>query len=111
MSGIDQLADQREHDKKTGRRFAMPTISMFYGILILMYFHDNKKHSVPHIHAEYGEHHVTCAIEDGSVLAGSLPRQKMKLVEAWIEIHKEDLLANWKLAVAGEPVFRIDPLK
>ncbi len=94
MSGIDQLADQCEHEKKTGRRFAMPTISMFYGILILMYFHDNKKHSVPHIHAEYGEHHVTCAIEDGSVLAGSLPRQKMKLVEAWIEIHKEDLMCN-----------------
>jgi len=35
----------------------------------------------------------------------------MKLVQAWIEIHKEDLLANWKLAVAGEPVFKIDPLK
>ena len=89
----------------------MPTISMFYGILVLMYFHDDKKHSVPHIHAEYGEHHVTCAIEDGRILAGSLPKPKMKLVEAWLEIHREDLLANWKLAVAGEPVFRIDPLK
>jgi hypothetical protein len=41
----------------------MPTISMFYGILVLMYFHDDKKHSVPHIHAEYGAHHVTSAIE------------------------------------------------
>jgi len=89
----------------------MPTISMFYGILILMYFYDNKKHSVPHIHAEYGEHHVTIAIEDGSVLAGSFPKHKMKLVQAWMEIHREDLLADWKLAVAGEPVFRIDPLR
>jgi hypothetical protein len=89
----------------------MPTISMFYGILILMYFYDNKRHNVPHIHAEYGEYHVTLAINDGSVLAGNLPRQKMKLVQAWMEIHKEDLLADWKLAVAGEPVFRIDPLK
>ena len=34
----------------------------------------------------------------------------MKLVHAWIEIHREDLLADWKLAVAGEPVFKIDPL-
>ena len=52
----------------------MPTISMFYGILILMYFYDNKKHSMPHIHAEYGEHVVSIAIEDGSVLGGGLCR-------------------------------------
>ena len=53
----------------------------------------------------------TITIESGEVLAGSLPKSKMKLVQAWIEIHKEDLLANWKLAVAGETVFKIDPLK
>jgi hypothetical protein len=93
------------------KEIAMPTISMFYGILILMYFYDNKKHSCPHIHAEYGDHQASIAIDDGTVLAGSLPQSKMKLVQAWIEIHREDLLANWKLAVAGEPIFRIDPLK
>jgi len=89
----------------------MPTISMFYGILIQMYFYDDKRHSSPHIHAEYGEHHVSIAIKDGNVLAGSLPSAKMKLVQAWIEIHKEDLMADWKLAVSGEPVFKIDPLR
>lgn len=89
----------------------MPTISMFYGILILMYFHDNKKHSCPHIHAEYGDYETTVAIEDGSILGGSLPPAKMKLVQAWIEIHREDLLADWKLVVMGEPVFKIDPLR
>jgi len=89
----------------------MPTISMFYGILILMYFYDDKKHNCPHIHAEYGEHQVSITIEDGTVLAGSLPKAKMKLVQAWIEIHKEDLLADWKLAVTGEAVFKIEPLK
>ncbi len=89
----------------------MPTISMFYGILILMYFYDDKKHKMPHIHAEYGEYTASISIEDGTILSGNLPSNKMKLVEAWIEIHKEDLLANWKLAVAGEPVFKIEPLK
>ncbi len=89
----------------------MPTISMFYGILILMYFYDDKKHKRPHIHAEYGEHTVSIAINDGTILSGSFPTGKMKLVQAWIEIHKEDLLANWKLAVAGEPIFKIEPLK
>ena len=42
---------------------------------------------------------------------GSIPNNKMKLVEAWIEIHKEDLLANWELAVNGKEVFKIEPLK
>lgn len=89
----------------------MPAISMFYGILIMMYFYDDKKHSMPHIHAEYAEHATTIAITDGSVLAGSLPPAKMKLVQAWIEIHRDELMADWKLAVAGEPVFKIDPLR
>lgn len=89
----------------------MPTISMFYGILILMYFYDNKKHARPHFHAEYGDDVAAIAIDDGEVLSGSLPPSKMKLVQAWIEIHREDLMADWKLAVAGEPVFKIDPLR
>jgi len=89
----------------------MPTISMFYGILMHMYFYDDKQHKSPHVHAEYGEHHATLAIADGTVLAGSLPSAKMKLVQAWMEIHRDDLLADWKLAVSGEPVFKIDPLK
>lgn len=91
--------------------YVLPTISMFYGILILMYFYDDKKHKLPHIHAEYREYEVTVAIEDGTVLAGSLPPAKMKLVQAWIEIHREDLFADWKLAVLGEPVFKIEPLR
>jgi len=89
----------------------LPTISMFYGILILMYFYDNKKHDAPHIHAEYGEFEASIAIEDGSLLNGNLPGSKMRLVQAWIEIHREDLLANWKLAVKGESVFKIEPLR
>jgi hypothetical protein len=89
----------------------MPTISMFYGILILMYFYDNKKHNSPHIHAEYADYEASIAIEDGALLSGALPAAKMKLVQAWIEIHREDLLADWKLAVSGEPVFKIDPLR
>jgi len=89
----------------------MPTISMFYGILVLMYFYDDKKHSCPHVHAEYGEYQASISIEDGSVLAGSLPRAKLRLLQAWVEIHKEDLFVDWKLAVSGEPVFKIDPLR
>lgn len=89
----------------------MPTISMFYGIIILMYFYDNKKHSIPHIHAEYAEYVASISIEDGKILSGQLPAKKLKLVAAWVEIHREELLADWKLAVAGEPIFKIEPLR
>lgn len=89
----------------------MPTISMFYGILIKMYFYDNKKHNMPHIHAEYAEDIATISIVDGLILAGSLPAAKMKLVQAWMEIHRDELMADWKLASAGEPVFKIEPLR
>ena len=48
---------------------------------------------------------------DGTVLEGSFPKNKLKLLEAWIVIHHEDLEANWKLLSNGEQFFRIDPLK
>ena len=89
----------------------MPVISMFYGIIILMYFFDNKKHYRPHIHAQYGEKSAIIAIDDGAVIEGSLPKQKLKLVQAWIEIHRDELRADWKLAVAGRQLFKVEPLR
>jgi hypothetical protein len=72
----------------------MPTISLFYGIIIRMFFRDVDKHQMPHIHSEYQGSVAVYAIDDGSVLAKELPLKKHKLVVAWIEIHKDDLLAN-----------------
>ena len=89
----------------------MPIISMFYGIIVRMYYADNQQHHVPHIHAEYGGNHAVFSIEDGELLAGKFPKNKTRLVHAWIEIHREDLDADWKLAVNSEEVFKIDPLK
>ena len=89
----------------------MPVISLFYGLIVTMYFFDNKKHHVPHIHVKYSDDEAVFNIQTGEMIEGVLPKAKIKLVEAWIEIHKEDLLANWQLAVNGENVFKIDPLK
>jgi len=33
------------------------------------------------------------------------------MVQAWIEIHKDELCADWELAVAGEDLFKIEPLR
>lgn len=85
----------------------MPTISMFYGILIRMFFYDTDKHHKPHIHAEYQGQVAVYAIQDGELLSGSLPPKKHKLVVAWIEIHREDLEADWQLAANGRKPFPI----
>ncbi len=48
-------------------------------------------------------------IPAGEVLDGTLPRLKMELAQAWVEIHAEELKASWALAAAGELVFKIAP--
>jgi hypothetical protein len=88
----------------------MPTISMFYGILIRMFFKDIERHNLAHIHAEYQGSVGTYSIPDGLLLAGALPSNKHKLVVAWIEIHQDDLLADWALAVEGKKLFSIKGL-
>ncbi|MCX7088681.1 MAG: DUF4160 domain-containing protein [Methylococcales bacterium] len=89
----------------------MPTISVFYGIQIMMYFYDTGKHHTPHIHAEYQDDEAVFSIVDGEELSGSLPRKQRRLVQAWIELHQESLLIDWKLAVSGQEPFRIEPLR
>jgi hypothetical protein len=89
----------------------MPTISMFYGLIVYMYYMDNKQHKTPHIHVQYQDDEVVVAIGDGQVLGGSIPIAKMKLLQAWIELHRDELIADWQLAVNGESVYKIDPLR
>jgi len=89
----------------------MPTISMFYGILVLMFYRDNRRHHLPHIHVRYQGEEASIAIEDGTILDGTFPAKQLKLVHAWIEIHKDELMVDWDLAVNGEEPFRISPLQ
>jgi len=89
----------------------MPTISMFYGILVSILYEDNDRHHLPHVHVRYSGEKASVSIEDGSILAGSIPARQMKMLQAWIEIHKDELYADWELAVSGEELFRIEPLR
>ena len=88
----------------------MPVLSTFYGIIIRMYKESGERHKMPHIHAEYSGEELVIAL-DGTVIEGEIPRGKMKLLEAWMEIHREELEANWTLLSNGEQFFRIDPLR
>ncbi|MEI8170996.1 MAG: DUF4160 domain-containing protein [Rhodoferax sp.] len=93
------------------RNQAMPTISMFYGILVAMYALDTQKHHLPHIHIRYNDFKTVLAIPSGDVIEGSLPSRQMKLVQAWIELHQDELMADWHLASTGQTPFKIDPLR
>jgi hypothetical protein len=89
----------------------MPVISMFYGIIVSLYFLDSKRHHRPHIHVKYQDDEAVIAIPDGELLEGALPPAKMRLVLAWVEIHRDELMADWGLAVSGQQPFRIEPLR
>jgi len=89
----------------------MPIVSMFYGIVIRFYYFDNQQHQFPHFHVEFSGQKAVISIPDGEILAGGLPTNEMKLVQAWIEIHRDDLLADWNLAVNGDMPQPIEPLR
>ena len=85
----------------------MPVISRFLGILITMYWND---HAPPHFHAKYGEYEITVIIHTG-IVEGRFPKRALRHVMEWYDLHKDELLNNWKLCQSNEaPVF-IEPLE
>jgi hypothetical protein len=65
----------------------------------------------PHIHVRYQDDEAVYSIPDGDLLSGVIPPAKARLVQAWIEIHREDLLADWELAASGQQPHKIEPLR
>jgi len=73
-----------------------------------MYYKD---HQLPHIHVQYQSNNAIVDIESGNITEGRLPIRYLRLVQAWVEIHKDDLYANWELCLNGEEPFKIMPLQ
>lgn len=86
----------------------MPTISEFFGIVIRMYYDD---HGSPHFHAYYGENAAIIEIETLRVREGSLPRRAMALALEWAAEHRDELMNDWVLARAHQPLDKIAPLE
>lgn len=85
----------------------MPEISRFLGIVIAIYW---KEHGAPHFHAKYGGQRAAFAIEDLRLLEGALPPRVTGLVLEWASLHRDELMANWNLAMAKKPLRAIEPL-
>lgn len=68
-------------------------------------------HHRPHFHAVYQDATATFALDPIECIGGTLPRTQQRLVEAWAEIHREEVLRDWELLQSGHPPLKIEPLR
>ena len=85
----------------------MPVISRFFGIVIYMYWRD---HAPPHFHAKYQDEEVTVEIET-AIVTGDIKARALRMVQEWRQLHKAELLEDWKLAEGKQSLSRIEPLE
>jgi hypothetical protein len=86
----------------------MPTISVFYGIVIKMFF---AEHAPPHFHVEYAEFKAMVDINRLEIIEGQIPRRALELVLDWAELHRKELLMNWEACQKKQSPKKIEPLK
>ncbi len=89
----------------------MPELSRFFGIIIRMFMEVGAPHHRPHFHAVYQAFNGVFALDPIECISGDLPRTQQRLVEAWAEIHREELLNDWALLQSGKPPLKIEPLR
>ena len=85
----------------------MPEISLFYGIRITMNWNE---HNPPHFHVSYADYKATVLIQESRIDKGYIPNRQLKLVLAWCEIHRDELMQNWELSRQDKPLIRINQL-
>jgi hypothetical protein len=86
----------------------MPTISVFFGIIIRMFYQD---HNPPHFHAEHQGQNATFDFE-GNLLEGEIDSRTARgLIKKWARKHRAELHENWKNMRQGKGFIRIEPLR
>ena len=88
----------------------MPELSRFFNIIIRMQFSDVGQHNKPHVHIQYAEYNAVVGI-DGELLSGGIPEKQLRLIQAWMSIHEEELYKAWNDAVRNIPFSKIEPLR
>ena len=88
----------------------MPELSRFFGIIIRMYMETGVPHHTPHFHAYYQEAVAVYGVNPVELISGQLPPRQQRLVEAWAELHQEELLEDWERLQAGQTPRPIAPL-
>jgi hypothetical protein len=88
----------------------MAELSRFFGIIIRMFAEHGGKHHTPHFHAVYQEHEAVFTVDPVHMLSGFLPIKQQRMVEAWAEIHQDELIAAWQSLDSGKKPQSIKPL-
>jgi hypothetical protein len=88
----------------------MPAISIFYGIIIRMFFAPSE-HNPPHFHIFYNEFEATIDLRNFEIIEGNLPIKQKRIVVAWAELHSDELMLNWDMVMRGEEPKKINPLQ
>lgn len=89
----------------------MPELSRFFGIIIRMFSEPSERHHVPHFHSYYQENVAVFSISPVEIMTGTMPQRQQRLIEAWAELHQEELLVDWNLLQEGKRPAPIDPLR
>ena len=89
----------------------VPELSRFYGIIIRMYWEVGARHHTPHFHAYYQETTAIFSIDPVDLMEGSMPKRQRRLIEAWAELHQDELVADWSRLQSGHRPLPIEPLK
>jgi len=85
----------------------MPEVSRFLGIIITFNYDE---HNPPHFHARYGEYNGLFLIKELRMSEGNLPKKVKNLVLEWADDHRDELMEDWNLARAEQPLLKIEPL-
>ena len=89
----------------------LPELSRFYGIIVRMYLEAGGSHHLPHRHAYYQNEVAIYGLDPIELIAGTLPRRQRRFVEAWAELHQDELIADWRLLQSGQLPLPISPLE
>ena len=106
--GFGNPVHKVDQSLRVGYNTGMPIISMFFGIVIQMFY---KEHEPPHFHAEYQGQRGKFDL-DGEMMVGSIRSPTaLRLIREWTTLHRGDIQANWGKMKAGMPLERIAPLE
>ncbi len=73
----------------------MPTISYFYGIIIVMYLR-KKEHNPPHVHAITQDFDAPFLIASGEIMEGYFPDKARAMVKEFILKYQKELEEMWR---------------
>jgi uncharacterized protein DUF4160 len=88
-------------------KWLVPELCRFFGIIIRMYWEAGGRHHT----AYYQQSMAIFSIDPVELMEGAMPRRQIRFVEAWAELHQEELTKDWQRLQAGQRPLPIEPLK